>query len=89
MLVEVHKDELCEAYTASVNILAVEYLVKDNNPEEYAKFIEKMHKLDKCDLASLYIHLSHNMHTSSLGAMITQGDYDFQKEALLAFLEDY
>ena len=75
-----------EAYVAAVNILAVEFLVKTNDREKYTRYVNKVSELDNDKLEQLYILLSLNMHTSTLGAMITQGDYDIQKGALLNFL---
>jgi hypothetical protein len=75
------------AYVTAVNILAVEYLIKTDNEAEYGRLIDIVYKLDLGDLESLFILLDLNMHTSSLGAMITQGDYDTQKRILLEYLE--
>lgn len=81
-------DDEKDAYNAAVNILAVEYLVKENNPEEYDRRIEQLYKVRDCsDISSLTFLLSFNMHISNLGEMITQGDYDDQKEILLNFLD--
>ena len=79
-----------EAVTAATNILAVEYLVKTNDPAEYGRRINQLYQIldDEAALAVLYIRLSLNMHTSSLGAMITQGDYETQREELLHFLDN-
>lgn len=77
-----------EILNASVNILAVEYLIKTNNEKEYSKQVDKLRKLTEAQLASLEVYLSLNMHTANLGAMITQGDYETQKEILLNFLEE-
>lgn len=82
-------DDEKDAYNAAVNILAVEYLIKENNPEEYGRRIEQLYKVRDCsDISSLAFLLSFNMHISNLGAMITQGDYDEQKETLLNFLDE-
>lgn len=77
-----------EIINASVNILAVEYLIKTNNETEYSKQVDKLRKLSEAQLSSLDVSLSLNMHTANLGAMITQGDYENQKETLLSFLEE-
>lgn len=82
-----YKNIVTEAYITAINILAVEYLVKTNNPEEYSRRINQVYKLTDEDLELLYIYLSMNMHTSSLGAMITQGDYDNQRDELMTFLD--
>ena len=82
-----YKNIVTEAYITAINILAVEYLVKTNNPEEYGRRINQVYELTDEDLELLYIYLSMNMHTSSLGAMITQGDYDNQREELMTFLD--
>ena len=79
--------ELAEAYVTAVNILAVEYLIKQNNYEEYSKWIRIVYCLTEDDLYMLQSWLSINMHTSSLGAMITQGDYESQRRILMEFLE--
>lgn len=82
------KGEIREVIDASVNILAVEYLVKTDNREEYGRQVDKLFKRSIDDLQSLHIRLSLNMHIRNLGEMITQGDYEYQKERLLEFLEE-
>ena len=76
-----------EAYVTAINILAVEYLIKTNDPEEYSRRIHQVYSLTDDDLSILWCRLSINMHTSTLGAMITQGDYDHQLENLFEFLD--
>lgn len=76
-----------DAYVAAINILAVEYLVKTNNEEEYARRCNQVSDLSETDLSILWCCLSLNKHTSTLGAMITQGDYENQREELLYFLD--
>ena len=78
-----------DAYVTAINILAVEYLIKTDNKEEYSRRAEQVSELTDYELTYLWIELSLNMHTSSLGAMITHGDYEHQKEALLNFLDHY
>lgn len=75
------------AYVTAINILAVEYLIKTDNPGEYARRIKQVYELSEVDLSILHIDLDLNMHISSLGAMITQGDYDDQRDNLLYFLD--
>lgn len=82
-----YKNNLADAYTTVINILAVEYLVKTDNREEYSRRIKQVYELSELDLEMLYICLSLNTHTSSLGAMIAQGDYDNQRDELLYFLD--
>lgn len=82
-----YKNIVTEAYITAINILAVEYLVKTNNPEEYGRRVNQVYELTDVELEILYIWLSLNMHTSSLGAMITQGDYDTQRDELMTFLD--
>lgn len=77
------------AFNAAVNILAVEFLVKTDNEEEYSKWINKVYSLDDTDLEVLNVCLSLNMHTKNLGEMITQGDYDTQKGILFNALDRY
>ena len=76
------------AYITAVNILAVEFLIKQNEPIAYSHYIELLYNASESDLESLFILLDTNMHTSSLGAMIMQGDYDEQKIILFDFLDD-
>lgn len=76
-----------DAYATAINILAVEYLIKTDDREEYSRRVHQANELTEDELDILHIHLSLNRHTSSLGAMITQGDYDGQKEDLLWFLD--
>lgn len=82
-----YKSNIADAYTTAINILAVEYLVKTNDRDEYARRVDQVYALTEFDLEILHIRLSLNSHTSSLGAMITQGDYDYQREELLYFLD--
>ena len=77
-----------DAYVTAINILAVEYLVKTNNEEEYGRRYNQVSELSDTDLSILWCYLSMNMHTSTLGAMITQGDYDEQRDELLWFLDN-
>lgn len=83
-----YKSNEAEAYTTAINILAVEYLIKTNDREEYERRCEQLSDLSEDYLSVLHIWLSLNMHTSSLGAMITQGDYNYQRNSLLMFLND-
>ena len=80
-------NNMADAYITAINILAVEYLIKTDDREEYSKRVHQVYELTEDELVVLHIHLSLNMHTSSLGAMITQGDYEHQREALLYFLD--
>lgn len=82
-----YKSNIADAYTTAINILAVEYLVKTNDRDEYTRRVVQVDALTEFDLEILHIRLSLNSHTSSLGAMITQGDYDYQREELLYFLD--
>lgn len=81
------EEHLNDVFNAAVNILAVEFLVKANDRDTYSKYIDILYTFDEIDLDLLYILLSLNMHIDNLGAMITQGDYDEQKEKLLYELE--
>lgn len=83
-----YKNSETAAYVTAVNILAVEYLVKTNDPEEYSRRIDQVYKLSEEDLTVLFVRLDLNRHISSLGAMITQGDYDGQLEDLIDFLDN-
>ena len=82
-----YSSDVADAYTTAINILAVEYLIKADNYKEYSERVGQIYELNEEELAALHICLSLNMHTSSLGAMITQGDYEHQREALLYFLD--
>lgn len=82
-----YESAAAEAYVTAINILAVEYLIKVHNEAEYGWWCGKVNSLSESELESLQIYLSLNMHTSTLGAMITQEDYDHQKEILFDFLK--
>ena len=82
-----YKNNVTETYCTAINILAVEYLIKINNPEEYSRRVNQVCDLTEDELSLLYIDLNLNKHTSTLGAMITQHDYDTQRELLLDFLD--
>ena len=84
-----YNNEAAEGYVTAVNILAVEYLIKTNNRAEYTRLIDILHLLDELELEDLQFNFSFNRHTSSLGAMITQGDYEYQREFLLGYLNNY
>ena len=77
-----------DAYITAINILAVEYLVKTHNPEEYSRRAHQVNALTDDELSILWVWLSMNRHTSSLGAMITQGDYEYQRDDLFEFLDN-
>ena len=77
-----------EAYVTAVNIIAVEYLIKTSNPAEYERRICQLYSLTETDWNNIFGLLTYNMHTSSLGAMITQGDYEEQKVQLFTYLDD-
>lgn len=83
-----YKNIQTAAYVTAINILAVEYLVKTYDPEEYSRRVEQVYQLGEDDLKILFVYLDLNRHVSSLGAMITQGDYDGQRRDLLEFLDD-
>lgn len=83
-----YASEAAEGFVTAVNILAVEYLVKQNNFDEYSRWINVLYTFAEEDLEDLQLYLSINKHTSSLGAMITQGDYDHQREILMDFLKE-
>ena len=82
-----YKSYIADAYTTAINILAVEYLIKTDNREEYSRRINQVYELTANELDILHVRLSLNQHTSSLGAMITQGDYESQRDDLLYFLD--
>ena len=82
-----YKSDIAAAYTTAINILAVEYLIKTDNREEYSRRVQQVYELTEDELVILDIYFSLNRHDSSLGAMITQGDYDDQREDLLYFLD--
>jgi len=77
-----------EGYAAAVNLLAVECLVKRDDPEGYGRYINIFYKLTDEDLDELDFRLGLNRHISTVGAMITQGDYDSLIEDLIEYLEE-
>jgi hypothetical protein len=82
-----YKSDIAAAYTTAINILAVEYLIKTDNREEYSRRVQQVYELTEDELVILDVYFSLNRHDSSLGAMITQGDYEDQREDLLYFLD--
>ena len=82
-----YKNVETAAYTTAINILAVEYLVKKGDRDEYSRRVKQVYELTELELDVLFLILDLNRHISSLGAMITQGDYDGQLEDLLDFLD--
>lgn len=78
--------EAIDAFNCAINILAVEYLIKTYDYDKYCKLCDKVYALDNDDLLTLHLRLSFNMHMKNLGEMITQGDYDYQREDLMEFL---
>ena len=87
---EFKRDPYCGPYAAgyatAINILAVEYLIKTQDEDTYGYYCDIVNKLSEDELYDLYLLLSFNMHTSTLGAMITQGDYDAQWCILMGYL---
>lgn len=77
-----------EAYCAGINILAVEYLVIKKDDAEYSRRVDQMYRLNDCELSLLCTCLSLNCHISTVGAMITQGDYPYLRDRLLDFLDE-
>lgn len=84
----VYTDYKHEAWVAALNILATEFYVKTNQPEKYAYYCEQLSKLDDTDLECLHIWLSLNRHITSLGHMMSHGDYEQAKDNLFEFLEE-
>ena len=86
-----YKGVIQEAYAAAVNILAAEYLLRHYHPDKYSEMIEKLHALTDDELVALYIKLSEGdlltHHISTLGAMITHGNYNSLWADLIDFLE--
>ena len=80
--------EAQKAFDAAINILAVEYLIKTSNREEYGRLGDVLNTLNNYELERLYVDLSVNMHVNNLGEMITHDDYNFQKELLFLFLDE-
>lgn len=76
-----------DVWDAAINILAVEFLVKENNPQKYSENHDILSSFDDIDMDGLRIDLSLNMHIQNLGEMITQGDYNEQKEILFRGLK--
>ena len=85
---EPYASEAAGGYVTAINILAVEYLIKTNDEPTYANLCKKVSELSQHELEHLQFIFSFNKHNSTLGAMITQGDYDYQKKLLLDFLEE-
>lgn len=82
-----YKNQETAAYCTAINILAVEHLIKTNNPEEYSRRCKQVSALTEDELIILHVWLDLNRHISTLGAMITQGDYAGQLEDLYDFLD--
>lgn len=87
---EFKRDPYCNrfaaGYATAINILAVEYLIKLQDKDTYGYYCDIVNDLSEDELDDLDFELSFNMHTSTLGAMITQGDYDEQVRVLIGFL---
>lgn len=87
-MIKVENDRKRLAFNAAVNILAVEFLVKTDDRESYSKYINALNTFDEIDFEILYVSLSLNSHLNNLGEMITQEDYDYQKESLFTMLNE-
>ena len=74
-------------YNAAMNILAVEYLVKERNHNKFFDSVEILLSFDNTDMLCLNVDLSLNMHIANLGLMIIGGDYDKQKGILFSTLK--
>ena len=76
-------------FNAAVNILAVELLVKTEDKSAYSKYANILGNLNESQIESLVTCLSLNRHIKNLGEMITQGDYEDQKETLFEALDGF
>lgn len=74
-------------YNAAMNILAVEYLVKERNHAKFFDSVEILLSFDNTDMLCLGVDLSLNMQIANLGLMIIGGNYDKQKGILLSTLK--
>ena len=83
----VYTDFKHQAFVAALNILATEFYVKTNQPEKYSYYCERLSSLDDTQLECLHIWLSLNCHITSLGHMMSHGDYEAAKDKLFYFLE--
>lgn len=82
----VYTDYKHEAWVAALNVLAVEFLAKTNQPDKYTQYCERLSTLTDDELDILHIDLKINHHITSLGHMLSHGDYDWVKGALFEFL---
>lgn len=77
-----------EAWIAALNILAVEFLVKTNQPEKYQHYRDELDSLSDDNLTIMHAYFDMgNGHTTSLGHMLSHGDYDSLKETLFDLLD--
>lgn len=82
----VYSDLKSEAWVAALNVLAVEFLVKTNQPEKYSHYCELLNSLDDDDLEELHVCLDLNKHITSLGHMISHNDYDEVRDEVFEYL---
>lgn len=80
-------------FNACINILAVEFLIKENNEKLYGEYCTKVYEIYNCKddekNAEIDILMELNVHSRNLGEMITQNDYDELKEGLIKILDNY
>ena len=75
-------------FNTAVNILAVEFLIKTDQKQVYECLISLLRmRQEDVGLETLGIYLELNMHIGNLGEMVSQGDYEYQKDLLMEFLD--
>lgn len=85
----VYSDIKHEGWVAALNVLATEFYVKTNKPERYSYYCDILNSLDDSELEWLQTILQINCHITSLGHMMSHGDYDAIKDQLFEFLDEH
>lgn len=77
-----------EGYVAAINILAVQYLIKTPDVMEYSRLVDIVYGLTDEELNELDFYLSMDTNISTIGAVITNGDFDKLLKILLEYLKE-
>lgn len=77
-------------YCVAINTLVFHLHTSDcYSDAEFKRDLDTLDKMDFVELESLYFTLNLNMHTSTLAAQLSQGDYDYQVELIKEALKEW
>lgn len=82
-----YSSQEAQAYVTAINILAVEYLLLNHDNNTYGLLVQEIDELTDDELIELWIAFDLNNHISTLGAMVSHGEYKDQLRLLISYLE--